>query len=575
MRDDRRSSIPSPVVLAVLLPLASILSACGGSSSGSMMGSTPTVALQLNQSSISMGQGATLTWSSTSATSCTASGAWSGSEPTSGSMSVSPTTAGSATYTLTCAGSGGSSAQSVTLSVSAAAQTSGPFTMTSLVADISGTAAQTVDKNLINPWGVSMAPGQPVWVANAGSQTSTLYDGSGKKQPFSAPLVVNLPAGAGSVAFAPTGIVANASSDFVVSAGGKSGASAFIFSGEGGMIAGWSPTVNATNAVTTYVDGGGAVYKGLAIAANSGSNFIYATDFHNNKIDVFNGTFQKQTPSSTSFSFADSTLPAGYAPFGIQAVNNGTGGATQLYVTYAKQAPPDNVFNEDGAGLGLVDVFDTNGTLIKHVVAVGGKLNAPWGIALAPSDFAPLSDDLLIGNLGDGTISAFNLSTGAFVGAVSDSNGNPLVMSGLWGIVFGNDSNNQPHNTLFFAAGTDEYSHGTYGRIDVGASPPTLNKTPVVTMTAPLGAGTGGYGGGGNTVHGVVTVSATVGDSIAIAEVKFFANGKLIGTVTAAPYSMQWDTTKVANGPEALVGAATDIDGNIGTSAPDNVTVSN
>jgi hypothetical protein len=290
---------------------------------------------------------------------------------------------------------------------------------------------------------------------------------------------------------------------------------------------------------------------------------------------VFNATFQKQTPSSTSFSFADSTLSAGYAPFGIQAVDNGTGGATQLYVTYAKQSPPDNMRNEDGAGLGLVDVFDTNGTLIKHVVAVGGKLNAPWAIALAPSDFAPLSSDLLIGNLGDGTISAFNPSSGAFVGAVSDANGDPLVMPGLWGLVFGNDSNNQPHNTLFFAAGTDEYSHGTYGRIDVGVSAPILNKVPVVTMTAPVGSGSGIYGGGGNSVKGVVTVSATASSSVGIAEVKFFANGKLIGTLTAAPYSMQWDTTKVADGPEALVGAATDNDGNIGTSAPDNVTVSN
>jgi hypothetical protein len=333
--------------------------------------------------------------------------------------------------------------------------------------------------------------------------------------------------------------------------------------------------VDPTNAVTAYVDTGGAVYKGLAIAANAGSNFLYATDFHNNKVDVFNATFQKQTPSSTSFSFTDSTLPAGYAPFGIQAVNNGAGGATQLYVTYAKQAAPDNVRNEDGAGLGLVDVFDTNGKLLKQLIPVGGRLNAPWGIALAPADFAPLSSNLLVGNLGDGTINAIDPASGAFVASLSDSHGNALVMPGLWGIVFGNDSNNQPHNTLFFSAGTREYAHGTYGRIDVGATPPTLNKAPVVAITAPVSTGSGGYGGGGTSISGIVAVSAKVSDSIGISEGKFFANGMLIGTVTAAPYGVQWDTTKVANGPVTLEAAATDLDGTIGTSAPDTVTVSN
>jgi hypothetical protein len=202
-------------------------------------------------------------------------------------------------------------------------------------------------------------------------------------------------------------------------------------------------------------------------------------------------------------------------------------------------------------------------------------LNAPWGIALAPSDFAPLSGDLLIGNLGDGTINAFDPTSGAFVASLSDSHDNALVMPGLWGIAFGNDSNNQPHNTLFFAAGTGEYAHGTYGRIDVGATPPTLNKAPVVAITAPVSSGGGGYGGGGTILSGLVTVRATATDSIGISEVKFFANGNLIGAVTAALYEVQWDTTKVANGPVTLEAAATDIDGNIGTSAPDTVTVSN
>jgi uncharacterized protein (TIGR03118 family) len=482
---------------------------------------------------------------------------------------LTPTTASSDVYTLTCGGT----PMSVTLTVTGPAN--GPYSLTSLVANVTGTAALTVDANLVNPWGLSMAPGDPVWVANNGTQTSTFYDGNGKAQLASGTSVVKLPAGAGNVPFGPTGIVANATADFVVKAGGNAGAALFIYAGTSGMLAGWAPTVDAINAVTAYADTGGAVYKGLAIASTGGNNFLYATDFHNNKIDVFNSTFQKQTPSATSFSFTDSTLPAGYAPFGIQAVNNGTGGATQLYVAYAQQAAPDDVDNAFGAGLGLVDVFDTNGKLLSHLIPVGGALNAPWGIALAPADFAPLSNDLLIGNFGDGKINAYNPTSGQFVAAVSDSAGNPLAIPGLWGIVFGNDSDNQPHNTLFYAAGTDDQADGSYGRIDVGSTPPTLNKAPVVTITAPPPSSGGGYGGGGTTISGTVAVTATATDSVAITKVQFFANGTSIGTATAAPYTVQWDTTKIANGSVALTAKVTDVDGNVGTSATVTVSVSN
>ncbi|MGO9513228.1 MAG: TIGR03118 family protein [Steroidobacteraceae bacterium] len=449
--------------------------------------------------------------------------------------------------------------------------------MTSLVANANGTAALTVDSNLLNPWGLSMAPGDPVWVANNGTQTSTLYDGNGKVQSASGTTLVKLPAGAGNVPFAPTGIVANTTADFVVSAGGSAGAALFIYSGKSGMLAGWAPTVDVDSAVTAYAATDGAVYTGLAIASNGGSNFLYAADFLNNRIDVFNATYQKQTTSATSFSFTDSTLPAGYAPFGIQAVNNGSGGATQIYVAYAQQGSGSgaDLQNAFGAGLGLVDVFDTNGKLLSHLIPVGGALNAPWGIALAPSDFAPLSNDLLIGNFGDGKINAYNPTTGAFVAALSDSAGNPLAIPGLWGIVFGNDSDNQPHNTLFYAAGPDNQTDGGYGRIDVGATPPMLNKAPVITITAPPPSSGGGYGGGGTTISGTVAVTATATDSVAIASVQFFANGASIGTVTASPYTVQWNTKTVANGSVALTAKATDVDGNVGTSAAVNVVVSN
>ena len=214
-------------------------------------------------------------------------------------------------------------------------------------------------------------------------------NGNGKPQPAATPLIVNTPPN-GATTFDPTGIVFNGSTtDFVVSAAGKSGAARFIFSGEGGMIAGWSPAADPHNTVTMYPaaggNSGGAVYKGLAIANNGTANFLYAADFHNNRIDVFDAAFARR--SLPPGAFVDPGLPAGYAPYGIQAIANGTAGAAQIYVTYAKQdaSAKDDV---NGAGLGLVDVFDANGTFIKQLVPAGGALNAPWGVALAPAELS-------------------------------------------------------------------------------------------------------------------------------------------------------------------------------------------
>ena len=553
-----------------------VLTACGGDGGGSTSatgagggsvygggGAAAAINLSLSSANIQVGQSATLTWSVTNAAACTASGAWSGSEPVSGSKTLSPTAAGTYEYTLMCTGSGAAATRSTTLTVGAAAAGTGPYTATSLVANVAGTSALTVDTHLVNPWGIVFAPNAPVWIANNGSSTSTLYDGSGNPQPAAAPLVVGFAANSGH-AFAPTGIVANSTADFVVSSGGKSGAASFIYVGEGGTIAGWSSTVNAATALTVYTDKGGAEYTGVALASSSGQNYLYAADFHNNKIDVFNATFVKQTPSASSFAFTDPTLPAGYAPFGIQAIANGSGGATQIYVTYAQQKAPDNASAAPGSGLGLVDVFDASGTLVTHLIATGGSLNAPWGIALAPADFGPLSNDLLIGNLGDGKINAFDAATGKLVGPISDSHSDPIAVPGLWGIAFGNDSVSQPHNTLFFAAGTNEGSGGEYGRIDVGATPPTLNGTAAVTVVAPSA-----------TVSGTVTLTAEVGDSVSVSQVEFFANGKAIGTATAAPYTVQWNTQTSANGAVTLTATATEGYGKVANSAPVSVTVSN
>jgi len=331
------------------------------------------------------------------------------------------------------------------------------YAATNLISDVNASsnpyATSNVDAHLVNAWGVAFNPNGFVWVANAGTSSSTLYDGNGVMQS----LVVDIPAGAAGSAN-PTGIVFNGSSDFVVSQAGTSGASPFIFVGEAGTLSAWSPGVSLNAAITVF-DGAaaGAVYKGLALASNAGANFLFATDFHNARIDTFNASFAKVT---TAGGFTDPTLPAGYAPFGIQAIGG------QLYVSFAKQdtAAHDNV---DGAGLGLIDVFDVTGHFVKRLVDAGGALNSPWGMAQAPANFGPFSNALLVGNFGDGKINAFDAGTGALLGTLSKADGTPVVINGLWGIAFGNGLNSQPTNTLFFAAGPANETHGVYGRIDV------------------------------------------------------------------------------------------------------------
>ncbi|CAE6785167.1 hypothetical protein R75465_04246 [Paraburkholderia aspalathi] len=325
------------------------------------------------------------------------------------------------------------------------------FTSSVLVSDGAVSAPHT-DPNLKNGWGIAFNPKGFVWVADNGTSVATLYDGNGVPQS----LVVSIPNGTSGTAN-PTGIVFNGTTDFTVTQGGKSGVGAFIFSGEGGTITAWAPAVAPTNAIVMF-DGGsaGAVYKGLALASNGTANFLYATDFHNNRIDVFDTNFAKVAMPGK---FQDATLPAGFAPFGIQAIGS------KLFVTYAKQdaAAHDNV---DGSGLGFVDVFDTSGNLLQHF-ASAGPLNAPWGVAQAPGNFGRFSGDILVGNFGDGTINAFDPASGQSLGTINLSNGTTFVQPGLWGIAFGNGLDNQPTNTLFFAAGPNDEANGVYGRIDV------------------------------------------------------------------------------------------------------------
>jgi uncharacterized protein (TIGR03118 family) len=320
-------------------------------------------------------------------------------------------------------------------------------------------AAAHTDRNLQNAWGVASAPNGNFWIADNNSNLSTIYDGTGVSQP----LVVSIPAGTNGPS-TPTGVVYNGTADFVITTGVGSQPAEFIFSGEGGTISGWQQTISGSTATIAYDDAaGGAVYKGLALLNDGIANHLYATDLHNAKIDVFDATFQKITPAGT---FTDPTIPAGFAPFGIRALND------QLYVTYARQdaTAHDEVL---GAGLGYVDIFDANGNLVKRF-ASAGVLNAPWGIALAPAGFGPAAGDLLIGNFGDGTINRFDPISGARLGSISLASGNVLVIPGLWALVFGNGAANQSADDLFYTAGPTNQVDGVFGSIKVvtSSSPP-------------------------------------------------------------------------------------------------------
>jgi uncharacterized protein (TIGR03118 family) len=334
----------------------------------------------------------------------------------------------------------------------------GTYRQVNLVSDISGVAAVT-DANLINPWGLVHGPATPWWVSDNNAGVSTLYNGAGTPFPPGSPLVVTIPPPAGGTSAAPTGVVYNGSSDFVVKEGNASAPALFIFATEDGTISGWSKTVDVHNAIIKVDNSvipnkdSGAVYKGLAIGSDDGANFLYAANFRSGHIDVFDHAFN---PVAT-FKFADSQIPSGYAPFNITNIDG------KLYVTYAVQNPAKH---DDlaGPGRGFVDVFSTEGKLLNRLIA-HGALNSPWGLAQAPDGFGKFSDDLLVGNFGDGHINAYDRKSGELEGTLADEDGNPIFIGGLWGLAFGNGAAAGPTTTLFFTAGIGEEQHGLFGAL--------------------------------------------------------------------------------------------------------------
>ncbi len=324
------------------------------------------------------------------------------------------------------------------------------FVVTPLVADQG--SAVTIDPSLINPWGIAFGPTGLLWVANNGTGTSTVYNGNGTK----VALHVAIP-GVNGGQGVPTGVTLNSTVDFAVVGIGPQplsavGPATFIFAGEDGTISAWNAQIPGGNAVIVADrSGAGAVYKGVAIASNAQGSFLYATNFHGNTVDMFdrNFTFVR--------SFTDSGMTLGFAPFGIANIGG------KLFVTYAKQLPPDNHDDEAGVGNGFVDVFNADGTLARRF-ASNGTLNSPWAIALAPSNFSRFSGDILIGNFGDGLIGAYDPNTGALVDQLRDEHANAIKIEGLWGLAFGPF----PGSTvLYFASGPQEESHGLVGTLTV------------------------------------------------------------------------------------------------------------
>lgn len=341
-------------------------------------------------------------------------------------------------------------ALALVLSFSTLASAAG-YKATNLVADQAGIAPHT-DPNLINAWGISFSSTGPFWVTDNNTGLSTLYDTNGVPQS----LIVTIPLPPGMTGTStPTGTVFNGTTDFVVNNGTKSGVASFLFVTEEGTISGWAPTVDGTNAILA-VDNStlGINYKGMELANNGTGNFLYVANFFDAKVDVYDKNFNKV---SLAGSFTDPTLPAGFAPFNVRKLGN------NLFVSYAKQNPSksDAVL---GAGLGLVDIFDVNGNFVKRFVT-RGKLNAPWGLAKAPANFGTFSNAVLVGNLGDGKISAYNPSTGAFLGQLSTPAGQAISVNGLWGLTFGNGGSGGMKNVLYFAAGPNGYTHGRFGNI--------------------------------------------------------------------------------------------------------------
>ncbi len=316
------------------------------------------------------------------------------------------------------------------------------FNQTNLVSNRTDQGASVIDPSLQNPWGISAGPSTPMWVSDNGAGVTTLYRGDGSK----VPLTVVIPPGAGSgeAQGTPTGTVFNGN-------GAAFRGDRFLFATEDGTIAGWQPAYGtvAHTQVDNSLPAPGAVYKGLAIGSTATGDRIYAANFRGGAVDVFNGNY------APAGSFTDPKIPANYAPFNVQNL----GGV--LYVTFAMR---DATGHDDiaGQGHGFVDAFDTNGNLLRRLVS-HGRLDSPWGLAIAPASFGDFAGDLLVGNFGDGRINAYTVDKGNFRGVLTGTNGAPITIDGLWALRVGNTAADP--NAVYFTAGINNEADGLFGKI--------------------------------------------------------------------------------------------------------------
>ena len=328
------------------------------------------------------------------------------------------------------------------------------FNRTDLTVDQVTTSptATNQDPHLVNSWGLARSSTSAWWVSDNHSGVSTLYDGNGAHQT----LVVTVPPPKGATGIsAPTGVVFNPTASFEVATGR---AAIFIFVTEDGTISGWNPRVDPTNAIRMVNRPGDAIYKGLAIAQTAKGAFLYATNFKTGNVEVFDAGFQPVKLDPSAFRNPHLQDTVNWSAFGIQ----NTGG--NIIVTYARRQPGDTD-EQHGTGLGRVAIFDTGGRFLTELQP-GPWMNAPWGIALSPSDFGVFSHRLLIGNFGSGNIHAFNAITGRHEGQLMDASGEPLFIDSVWALGFGSGTTGLL-NELFFTSGPHDENNGLFGKLSV------------------------------------------------------------------------------------------------------------
>ena len=320
------------------------------------------------------------------------------------------------------------------------------YQVANLVADTSGYDGARIDANLKNAWGVAIGPTGTFWIASNHGNVSTVYDNAGMQMLAA----VTIPSKDAETGGAPTGVVYNSTADFAIPANGQP--AKFIFAGEDGIIAAWNSGAAAIKVADRSATG--AIYKGLATGSVGVNNYIYAANFKAKKIDVFDKDFTHVT----TMAFTDPAMPNDYGPFNVQNI----GGL--LYVTYAKPQAPDYVDDQAGQGNGYVDVFNTDGSLVRRF-ASQGSLNSPWGIVKAPAGFGQSANDILVGNFGDGKISAFS-SDGVFTGQIKDKDDQLTSIEGLWALFFFTNPAFGDVNKLYFTAGPYEETHGLFGGLE-------------------------------------------------------------------------------------------------------------